>query len=185
MRLVSRLGKLSCLGVLSCLAGCSTVIGIDGSYTDLGADKPDASAGASNSDGAAGASGAGAGASNSDGGAGASSAGSCAGVALNGACWYFSSLGASCSATCAAHGGDAPNAPSFVGVPAQGGSLAKCASLLVALGYDSTKPGQATRSDAAGVGCHVYGLKSYWLSAPAYSPDAHLGSAKLVCGCVE
>jgi hypothetical protein len=169
MPLRARLGKLACLGVLSCLACCSTVIGIDGSYADLGADTTDADGGSNNSDGRA----------------EASSAGSCAGVAMNGACWYLGAPGASCSATCATHGGDAPNAASFVGVPAQGGSLAKCASLLVALGYDSTKPAEARRSDDAGVGCHVYGLKSFWLSAPAYSPRARLSSAKLACGCVE
>jgi hypothetical protein len=166
MKVVTRLHEAACLVALSLALGCSTVIGIDGSYTDLDAATTSSAGGPSGSQSEAGA------------------PGSCAGVALHGACWYLGELGQSCTVVCDAHGGSASDAASFVGVPAQGGSLAKCAELLSALG-DGEKPTEATRSDDSGVGCHIYATKSYWLSSPTYTPSAHLGVAKLVCGCLE
>jgi hypothetical protein len=90
-------------------------------------------------------------------------------------------LGDSCKETCSGRGGLAPDAASVVGTAAQGGSLEKCATLLSALGENS-KPTEATRSDDNGVGCHYYGLKTYWLSAPHFTEAAHLSSARIVCG---
>jgi hypothetical protein len=153
------LHRLVLFALFACSAGCSAVLGIDGDYEDLA---------------------------NSNGGNAGNDAGSaaCAGVALSGVCWYLGAQGASCTTTCEPHGGDASAAASFVGVHSQGGALSECATLLTAVGYTATKPVVAVRLDE-GVGCHVYGTQSYWLSAPAFSPDSQVPLAQVVCGCVE
>jgi len=235
---------LPCAGLLACIAGCSTVIGIDGNYTDLDPSKNDGGGsstalsgaggassagrnaggsagrsvsvggdagnlgggagtvggGAGNVGGGAGTVGGGAGSvgggagtvgggagsqgGRSGGGGGSGNGAKCAGVSVSGVCWYLGNLGKSCTATCQIHGGDAPSAASFVGVAAQGGSLTSCATLLSALGYAGVKPAAASRSDGAGVGCHVNGTRSYWLSDPNYSPSSRLAGAQVVCGCL-
>jgi hypothetical protein len=175
--------------------GCSMVIGIDKDYTDLAADAADqgGSAGtgkggsSGNSSGGAtteGGSSAQGGSSASAGSAGQGGSAPCKGQSSSGGCWYLGNLGASCTSTCAAHGGNASDAASFVGTTAQGGSLAKCATLLAALG-DNLSPIEATRSDGMGIGCHVYGVKTYWLSSPTFSPSAVVVGARPVCGCVQ
>src|SRR5664280_115847 len=49
---------------------------------------------------------------------------------LNGLCWYLGAAGASCSDTCANHGGLSSLAVSYVGTALQGGSLSKCTAVL-------------------------------------------------------
>jgi trimeric autotransporter adhesin len=185
----------SLVWLLSSAPGCSTVIGIDGDYTDLvaGATEQGGATGSGLS-GSAGAS-AGRGGSNAQGGStaqagsnarggGGGGAAKCSGVSSGGVCWHLGGLGDSCEETCSDRGGVAPDAPSFVGTTAQGGSLEKCATILDALGGNPA-PGQATRSDDNGLGCHRYGLKSYWLSSPDFATTAHVTSARVVCGCLK
>lgn len=187
--ITSRQARLAALSVLWSALGCSTVLGIDGDFGDVSSSTDAGSGGLSGGD---------AGGSSPEGGSSAGSAGttaagasaggapssSCAGVRLSGRCWYLSALGQSCSNACVPHGGNAADAASFVGVTGQGGSLAECAALLNGLGI-STAPTQATRLDGVGLGCHVYGVKTYWLSAPTYSATSKHSSAQLVCGCLE
>ena len=107
----------------------------------------------------------------------------CSGSSQTGICWYLGSSGSSCQQTCASHGQTAPEAAAQIGTSKQGGSLAKCASLLDLLGVTAT-PGPATRSDGRGLGCHVsQSSVAYWLSTPDFSTSASLSGYRLVCGC--
>ena len=112
------------------------------------------------------------------------STGSCAGPARGGICWYLGPLGSSCQQVCASHGQPAPEAATHVGTASQGGSLSECEILLGLLGVNST-PGNGTRSDGLGLGCHVYNTAPWWLRAPNFSVTANHASAKLVCGCTQ
>ena len=121
--------------------------------------------------------------SSAQGGSGAEGgAGNCQGASYGDVCWYLAAVGVSCNSQCSTHGDNAASAASFVGIPAQGGSLAKCAGILGAIGGNPV-PGEATRSDGRGVGCHVYNGKGYWLSSPTYSPSATASNTRVVCGC--
>lgn len=60
-------------------------------------------------------------------------------------CWYYGASGASCAATCTAHGGISAFAPNHVGSLAQGGTLAECTRLMKLLGLDGSVT-SATRS---------------------------------------
>lgn len=106
---------------------------------------------------------------------------SCAGALYQGLCWYLGPRGASCDATCAAHGGPATGAETFVGTTAQGGSVAECQRLLVLFGVTAA-PVVATRDDV-GLGCHLYADEGYWLDEPNFSSDASVPAARIVCAC--
>jgi hypothetical protein len=108
----------------------------------------------------------------------------CAGEMLGEICWYLSETGASCSATCSLRGGTNDAASTWVGVTAQGGSLAKCASLLELLGV-SLAPVEAYRTDGRGLGCMTYQGNPFWHRSPAFSASASMPDARLACGCVR
>jgi hypothetical protein len=112
------------------------------------------------------------------------STGSCAGPARGGICWYLGPLGSSCQKVCASHGQPATEAATHVGTASQGGSLSECGTLLGLLGV-SGAPANGTRSDGLGLGCHVYNMSPWWLSAPNFSVSASHASAKLACGCTQ
>jgi hypothetical protein len=179
MRVSYRRGtSLVLLCSLTVPTACSTVIGIDGNYSDSG--------GATTAQGGSAQGGSAQGGGNSSGGSGNANGGSatCSGAPVNGLCWYLGELGQSCTGACSSHGGESPEAASFVGTPAQGGSWTKCAGLLSALGNKGV-PLQTMRSDGSGLGCHYYGDRSYWLYSPRYSSSAENVAARLVCGCTR
>lgn len=167
--------------------GCSMIIGIDHDYTDrLASGGAIASGGATASGGssmvdAGRTSGAG---TQPSAGFGNSDPAICAGISLHGVCWYFGELGQSCASACLEHGGEAPSAASFIGVSAQGGSLAKCTEILARLNR-LPAPTSAERFDSLGLGCHSFGAQNYWLRAPLYSSFASNRNAQLACGCRE
>ena len=171
------------LWLLLSTPGCSTVIGIDENYTDLAAAsaQPGGAAGSGPSGGAGPSAGRGGG--SAQGGSGGAAA-NCSGAALGGVCWYLGSLGGSCVTTCSDHGGVAEDEASFVGTPAQGGSLRKCTDILKALNLNSA-PDEATRADGKGLGCHLFGQMSYWLSRPDFDPSVQEPGARVVCGCLQ
>ena len=112
----------------------------------------------------------------------------CAGARVAGLCWYLASAATNCNATCAAHGGVDARAASLIGTKSQGGSLASCARILPALGA-TTLPLRAYRSDAYGLGCHVWSTgATYWLDdpSPVYSASSLVPlSARVSCACVR
>jgi hypothetical protein len=140
------------------------------------------SAGALAGGGAAGSSVAGAGASGSGTAGHGGASVDCSGAAMEGICWYAGARGQSCTEVCALHGGVAPGAAALVGTAAQGGSAARCDEILEALGLPDA-PIVARQTDGLGLGCHLYAGTSYWLSSPAYDPDASADEALVVCGC--
>jgi len=106
----------------------------------------------------------------------------CAGILSSAVCWYLGAAGESCDQVCSPHGQVVPDAASFVGMPAQGGSAEECGLLLNLLGVNATvQSGQ--RTDGSGLGCHVYMAVPWWLSAPAYTSTASEPLARRVCGC--
>jgi len=108
----------------------------------------------------------------------------CVGVEYASVCWYLGSTGSSCNQVCVSHGQTAANMASVVGTQAQGGSLQQCATLLALLGV-SQSLSSGTRSDGAGLGCHVYQSAPWWLTSPAFSPSASNPATRIVCGCTE
>jgi hypothetical protein len=158
--------RRSSSAVLLCLlavsTACSTVIGIDGNYSDSSGGEGGGSGNASRDAGST----------------------TCSGTPVSGVCWYLGELGESCASACSSHSGESPNAASFVGIPAQGGSWAKCASLLTALGSKAI-PVLSSRTDGSGLGCHYFSGQSYWLYSPEYSSSAKNAAARLVCGCAQ
>ena len=108
---------------------------------------------------------------------------------LNGLCWYLGAAGASCSDTCANHGGLSSLAVSYVGTALQGGSLSKCTAVLNALGLTGTVSADIL---SAGVGCIRYsgtgasGPGLYWVGLlPLFSATAFLAAGEPACGCVQ
>jgi hypothetical protein len=108
----------------------------------------------------------------------------CAGKSVAGHCVYLGALGDSCEGTCAAHGGVAADATSFLGTPAQGGSLRDCTDAIQALGI-ALLPVQATRADGRGLGCHLYASRPYWLTSPASTSTSASVYARIVCACEQ
>jgi hypothetical protein len=64
----------------------------------------------------------------------------CDGVIVGGSCWYLGMAGASCTTTCAAHGGFNNATAVFAG---HSGTDEDCALVLTALGRSGTANGQA------------------------------------------
>ena len=104
------------------------------------------------------------------------------GVLLADACWYLGTLGASCAQVCESHGGYIAE-PSYVGVAAEGGTLARCDMLLdLLVGPGETMSG--TRADGMALGCHLYEGVRWWLnSGPLLDPLVSERFAQLVCSC--
>ncbi len=106
----------------------------------------------------------------------------------SGICWYCGSPGASCAETCKSHGGVSSQAPSHVGTPAQGGSVAECARLLGLFGVTGPLL-SLSRRDGAGVGCHMFSVSGadviFWLTSPDYRDTAGLSGARILCGCSQ
>jgi len=95
-------------------------------------------------------------------------------------------MGASCEETCAPHAGLSGAASAYVGSEQQGGSAAECGAILELLG-ESSPALAATRTDAVGVGCHLFGAERdpYWLSEPDLDPSSNLAIVSVVCGCAR
>lgn len=108
----------------------------------------------------------------------------CSGVSYSGICWYLGAKGSSCTQVCANHGQPATNAASIVGTAAQGGSLTQCKTLFVLLG-NTLAPVQGTRSDGLGLGCHLYGTVTWWLTSPNFDVASSQPISQRVCGCTE
>ena len=107
----------------------------------------------------------------------------CSGALYQGICWYLGPQGSSCQAVCASHGQAAPNAASYVGTTAQGGSLAKCGLVLGLLGITGTP---SANIGLAGLGCFVRANGTLlWQSFADFSATASQANAKLVCGCTQ
>jgi hypothetical protein len=109
---------------------------------------------------------------------------SCAGTSLDDVCWYLSADSQSCDQTCTTHGGVDDASLAFIGTAQQGGSVERCARVLVALiGPDDDDVQAGTRTDV-GAGCHVFtNGDRWWLSAPAFDTNASLAGVRLACGC--
>jgi hypothetical protein len=172
---------------------------LDGSGSEaakpLGSGAAGEGASGSSGSGSSGSSGSGSGSSGSSGSgssgsSGASEAGAtsgfsqppCDGLRHQDLCWYLSDRGQSCEDTCSPHGGCSAEAAAVVGSPAQGGSLASCASLLEAFAVVE-EPIDGFRQDGSGLGCHLYGGVPYWLKAPGFSETAHDVGANILCAC--
>jgi len=112
-------------------------------------------------------------------------AGTCAGEAYGGVCWYLGATGANCQKVCANHGQVAPEAASFVGTTAQGGSATECKTLFGLLGTTGNVQ-TGSRPDGLGLGCHlVQNNALWWLSSPNFSESAGTGNTRVVCGCTK
>jgi hypothetical protein len=108
----------------------------------------------------------------------------CAGKNVSGHCVYLGATGDSCEEACAEHGGVAADATSFLGTPAQGGSLRDCTDAMRALGIVLT-PTEATRADGRGLGCHLYASQPYWLTSPAFMSTSAYVYTRIVCACEQ
>lgn len=124
----------------------------------------------------------GAGGSAGSSGSGGSVSPACSGAFELGECWYLGAAGQSCTSVCAEHGGVDLDGATAVGIAAQGGSRAECATLLAALGVTEA-PTSASRADGQGLGCHLYNRSPYWLTSPQFAPAAKSSHASLVCSC--
>jgi len=104
------------------------------------------------------------------------------GVALGDACWYLGARGASCNQVCATHGGYLARV-NYVGVAAEGGSLANCDMLLdLLVGPGDTEGGY--RKDMNPIGCHLFENSRWWLGAgPPFDPQASERVSRIVCSC--
>lgn len=108
----------------------------------------------------------------------------CGGVADAQICWYLAKSGESCATFCAFHGGASPQAASHVGIASQGGSAQECGRLLSLLGTSGTVF-SISRSDGEGAGCGVALGIHWYVMSPAYSENARVSNAQLVCGCLR
>lgn len=123
-------------------------------------------------------------------GTGGSSSIACSGVLYSGICWYWATLGGSCTQACTDHGGPSSLAAGHVGTAAQGGSLSDCATILSLLG--AAGPVQNVVS-TSGVGCSRNtgtmgpgpGPGLYWCTSPAFSETASLTGIQPACGCLK
>jgi len=91
--------------------------------------------------------------------------------------------------TCAAHGDFDVRTTMVIGSPTQGGTLAACAEVLLALGYpEAPTAGTRAEGDGLGLGCHVFSLdngSAWWLGAPDFDPDAKLDRVQIACACTR
>ncbi len=105
---------------------------------------------------------------------------SCAGSKVQGACWYLSAPGASCTATCAAHGGYDERTNTVAGFA---GTLDACYEVLEALGFNGTRLGSIT--NAPGLGCAgTAQLSVRWTFSPT-TAEAVLAPYSRACACME
>lgn len=109
----------------------------------------------------------------------------CSGTGHAGVCWYLGSAGSTCQQVCASHGQPSTSAAAQVGSTKQGGSVARCGTLLRLLGISGT-PTSATRTDGLGFGCHIFDDGTlWWLTSPDFKVTAGRSGVRLVCGCNE
>ena len=107
----------------------------------------------------------------------------CGGKSVGGYCWYLGALGASCTATCAAHGGVTDGTISFAG---SGGSIAQCNQVLSAIAPADPAP-PTTDDGPLSVGCRTLSGGAgewYWHSSPT-TQDAVEGIARRACSCAN
>ena len=86
---------------------------------------------------------------------------------------------------CNAHGGYDDATGQYVGTESQGGSLAECGQIFVALGY-AGDVNAGYRDDELGLGCHRWSDGVLWWleEYPAFDPDDSHGGAQIACGCL-
>jgi hypothetical protein len=110
----------------------------------------------------------------------------CAGTRYEEICWYLAADGQSCEDACAERGGFNAASVSHIGGVAEGGSLERCASVLIALRGQPDAVIKPT-VETHGIGCHLYGEAEdrWWLTEPPFDPQATWDKVQIVCGCNE
>jgi hypothetical protein len=112
----------------------------------------------------------------------------CSGPAALGLCWHLGPSGLSCDETCdSGYGGFDWRTIFYTGKPSEGGSLANCQTVLLALGI-TTPPTATYRPDGLGLGCHVRASgTTLWLDdrqGPFDSGDSLFGVQR-ACACAR
>ena len=111
----------------------------------------------------------------------------CTGAPALGLCWHLGAFGASCDVACDTnYGGFDQRTIFYTGEPREGGSLANCRTVLLALGITAA-PSASYRPDGLGLGCHLWNTgATYWIddrqSGPFASGDSYF-AARRVCAC--
>lgn len=113
------------------------------------------------------------------GGSSSGGGGACGGVEVAGHCWYLGGSGATCAATCAAHGGYSAATSTFAG---SDGTNANCQLVLGALG---TAGGVTDWDDSVGVGCYKWGSSGWRAPTPTTTPEASASGYCRACACSE
>ncbi len=101
----------------------------------------------------------------------------CGGTSVGGYCWYAGAIGASCTTTCASHGGYNAATLSYAG---SGGTDANCTSVEAALGWGIRFSGDISLS---GLGCFSWSGVGVYLDTLATTADATWSNGARACAC--
>jgi hypothetical protein len=108
----------------------------------------------------------------------------CGGTLVGGFCWYISGVSASCTTTCASHGGYNEGTRTFAG---SDGSLANCRAVADAIGAIAVNSQSDINFPPSGVGCtHDSGsLSIYRFAGDATNESSTISGGYRYCACNE
>lgn len=106
----------------------------------------------------------------------------CSGVVVGAACWYLGSLGASCTDTCASHGGYDSATQRFAGSV---GTDDQCKQVLDALGAGTAGDPVTDTNTGNALGCYYEGSQRFRELAGATTAGANRTTVQRACACVQ